>query len=115
MTSQFSFLQQEYLELYKLRELAEKLYFIDPSSSIAKSRLFSEKLAVLHKAFKGELTQQLDSDGDARELLREIELLHKTQQNKGEKPTKNLLPKPQNPMQKEMRCWEWWRRSKKYL
>ena len=97
MTSQFSFLQQEYLELYKLSELAEKLYFIDPSSSIAKSRLFSEKLAVLHKAFKGELTQQLDSDGDARELLREIELLRNTPQNKGKKPTKkspSQTPKP---------------------
>ncbi|MDI9309648.1 MAG: hypothetical protein QM535_05495 [Limnohabitans sp.] len=61
MTSQFSFLQQEYLELYKLSELAEKLYFIDPSSSIAKLRLFSEKLAILHKAFKDELIQLLDS------------------------------------------------------
>lgn len=29
--------------------------------------------AILHKAFKGELVPQLESDGDARELLREIE------------------------------------------
>lgn len=83
--------------MYKLSELAEKLYFIDPSSSIAKLRLFSEKLIILHKAFKSKLTQQLDSDGDARELLREIEALRNAQQNKGKKPTKkspSQTPKP---------------------
>jgi type I restriction enzyme, S subunit len=30
--------------------------------------------ALLHKAFKGELTEQLDNDGDARELLKEIKI-----------------------------------------
>ena len=33
--------------------------------------------AFLHKAFKGELVPQLESDGDARELLKEIEGLKK--------------------------------------
>jgi type I restriction enzyme S subunit len=31
----------------------------------------------LHKAFKGELVPQLESDGDAKELLMEIEELNK--------------------------------------
>lgn len=47
MTSKFNFLRANYPELFTISELSEKLYFIDPSSSIAKSRLFSEKLAIL--------------------------------------------------------------------
>lgn len=47
MTSKFFFLQSGYPELYTISELSEKLIHIDPSSSLAKSRLFSEKLAVL--------------------------------------------------------------------
>ncbi len=31
--------------------------------------------AILHKAFKGELSEQLESDGDARDLLEEIAAL----------------------------------------
>jgi type I restriction enzyme, S subunit len=31
--------------------------------------------ALLHKAFKGELTEQLDSDGDTRDLLKQIQEL----------------------------------------
>jgi len=40
---------------------------------------------ILHKAFKGELVPQLESDGDAKELLREIEELKKSA---GSKPKK---------------------------
>lgn len=47
MISKFSFLQINYPELFTISELSEKLIHIDPSSSLAKSRLFSEKLAVL--------------------------------------------------------------------
>src|SRR4051812_9860763 len=47
MISKFSFLQNNYPELLKISELAEKLYYVDPSSSLAKSRLFSEKIAIL--------------------------------------------------------------------
>jgi len=43
--------------------------------------------AILHKAFKGELTGQLDSDGDARELLRQIQEL-KIETSKKEKKNK---------------------------
>ena len=47
MTSKFSFLEKTYPELFKVSELSERLIHIDPSSSLAKSRLFSEKLATL--------------------------------------------------------------------
>lgn len=45
--SKFSFLQIKYPELFTISELSEKLYHIDPSSSLAKSRLFSEKMTIL--------------------------------------------------------------------
>jgi type I restriction enzyme R subunit len=47
MPTKFSFLQKNYSELFTLSELAEQLYYIDASSSLSKSRLFSEKLAQL--------------------------------------------------------------------
>jgi type I restriction enzyme R subunit len=47
MNSKFSFLQNSYPGLFKISELAEKLYYVDPSSVLSKSRLFSEKLAEL--------------------------------------------------------------------
>lgn len=47
MTSKFIFLKENYLDLFAISELAEQLLEIDPSSSLAKSRLFSEKTAFL--------------------------------------------------------------------
>ena len=54
-----------------------------------KAKIDSLPQAILHKAFKGELTEQLDSDGDARELLKEIEGLKQVQQDKGKKGKSN--------------------------
>ncbi|MEC7782160.1 MAG: type I restriction-modification system endonuclease [Bacteroidota bacterium] len=47
MPSSFNFLQPVYPELYGIAALAEKLYTVDPSSSIAKARLLAEKTSVL--------------------------------------------------------------------
>jgi type I restriction enzyme R subunit len=47
MMSKFSFLQIKYPELFTISELSEQLYHVDPSSSLAKSRLFSEKMSLL--------------------------------------------------------------------
>lgn len=47
--------------------------------------------ALLHKAFKGELSEQLDSDGDARELMEEIKKL-KTNTKESIK-SKNIISK----------------------
>jgi type I restriction enzyme R subunit len=47
MASKFLFLKSNYPELFTISELSEQLIHIDPSSSLAKSRLFSEKLTFL--------------------------------------------------------------------
>lgn len=47
MLTKFKFLEEAYPELFKLCELSEKLYEIDPSSCLSKNRLFSEKLSIL--------------------------------------------------------------------
>lgn len=81
----------------RVESLFTKADAIEKQYETLKAKIDSLPQAILHKAFKGELTQQLDSDGDARELLREIEMLRNTQQNKGKKPTKKShtqTPKP---------------------
>ena len=47
MNSSFSFLQNDYPELYTICEIAEELIHIDPSSTLSKTRLFSEKVCIL--------------------------------------------------------------------
>jgi len=47
MPSHFIFLKPVYPEIYGIGILSEKLYSIDPSSSIAKARLFAEKISIL--------------------------------------------------------------------
>lgn len=70
-TSNFKFLEKEYPKLSHLGFLAEKNVYDDPSTSLTKLRILSEKLpqAILAKTFKGELVAQLPSDGSAQELL----------------------------------------------
>ena len=63
MNTNFSFLQQQYPNLLAISELSEKLIYIDPSSSLAKSRLFSEKLSQLVWEFE-ELGEFLGSQND---------------------------------------------------
>mgnify|MGYP006149981541 CR=1 FL=1 len=67
--------QQEIVS--RVESLLAKADAIEKQYEILKAKIDSLPQAILHKAFKGELTQQLDSDGDARELLREIEGLKK--------------------------------------
>lgn len=52
MASKFSFLLPEYNELFQFATVAEKLYFVDASSSISKTRLVCEKLIALIGAFE---------------------------------------------------------------
>lgn len=68
--------------LEKQREIvnrAESLFAkanaIEKQYKTLKQKIDTLPQALLHKAFKGELTEQLDSDGDARELLDEIKVL----------------------------------------
>lgn len=63
-----------------IQQLSKSLKDADTIS--AQYQTLKEKIdqlpqALLHKAFKGELVPQLESDGDARELLKEIEALKK--------------------------------------
>jgi type I restriction enzyme R subunit len=47
MSSSFLFLHKDYPELFTISEIAEELIHIDPSSTLSKARLFSEKLSIL--------------------------------------------------------------------
>ena len=75
--------QQEIVS--RVESLFAKADAIEKQYETLKAKIESLPQAILHKAFKGELTEQLDSDGDARELLREIEGLKRVQQDKSKK------------------------------
>ena len=51
---------------------------IQEKYEILKLKIDSLPQAILHKAFNGELVEQLPTEGDARELLKEIEKLKKS-------------------------------------
>ena len=85
--------QQEIVS--RVESLFAKADTIEKQYETLKAKIESLPQAILHKAFKGELTEQLDSDGDARELLREIQELQsstgKTVKSKTNKTaTKNV-------------------------
>jgi type I restriction enzyme S subunit len=75
--------QQEIV--FRVESLFAKADAIEKQYENLKAKIESLPQAILHKAFKGELIEQLDSDGDARELLKEIEGLKRVQQDKGKK------------------------------
>lgn len=60
-----------------LNKLFEKADVIEKHYKALKTKIEHLPQAILHKAFKGELVPQLDSDGDAKELLKEIEAYKK--------------------------------------
>lgn len=45
--SNFEFLEKDYIELYKLGQLAERNCYIDPSTTLSKLRILTEQLAVI--------------------------------------------------------------------
>lgn len=63
--------QQEIVS--RVESLFAKADAIEKQYESLKAKIDNLPQALLHKAFKGELTEQLESDGDARELLKEIE------------------------------------------
>ena len=71
--------QQEIVS--RVESLFAKADAIEKQYETLKAKIESLPQAILHKAFKGELTEQLDSDGDARELLKEIKSLLAEQSN----------------------------------
>lgn len=61
--------------VYRVERLFDKANAIELEYKILKERIDFLPQALLAKAFKGELTEQLDTDGDAKELLNEIKAL----------------------------------------
>ena len=59
----------------RVESLFAKADLIEEKYKTLKSKIDSLPQAILHKAFKGELVQQLATDGDAKDLLKEIQKL----------------------------------------
>lgn len=57
----------------RVESLFAKADAIEQQYQFLKEKIDTLPQALLHKAFKGELTKQLESDGDARELLQQIQ------------------------------------------
>ena len=91
--SNFKYLESEFSILFNIGLTAEYNLYQDPVDSVRVESLFAKAdtieaqyqalktkidnlpQAILAKAFKGELVAQSDTDGDAKELLKEIEKL----------------------------------------
>ena len=65
--------QQEIVS--RIESLFAKADAIEQQYKLLKEKIDTLPQALLHKAFKGELVKQLDSDGDAKELLAAIQKL----------------------------------------
>lgn len=65
--------QQEIVS--RVESLFAKADAIEQQYKALKASIDTLPQAILHKAFKGELSEQLESDGDAKELLEEIKAL----------------------------------------
>ena len=61
----------------QIETLFAKADAIEQQYQTLKQKIDTLPQAILHKAFKGELVEQLEIDGDARELLEEIKRLRK--------------------------------------
>lgn len=59
----------------RIESLFAKADVIEQQYKSLKQKIDTLPQALLHKAFKGELTEQLESDGDAKELLQQIQEL----------------------------------------
>lgn len=59
----------------RVESLFAKADVIEQQYKSLKQKIDTLPQALLHKAFKGELTEQLESDGDAKELLQQIQEL----------------------------------------
>lgn len=71
--------QQEIVS--RVESLFAKADAIEKQYETLKVKIDSLPQAILYKAFKGELSEQLDTDGDARELLSSIQSLRAEQSN----------------------------------
>lgn len=86
----FPSIEEQQEIVYRVESLFAKADAIEKQYESLKEKIDSLPQAILHKAFKGELTEQLDSDGDASELLKEIEVLKATRGKIGKKVGKTI-------------------------
>ena len=91
--------QQEIVS--RVESLFAKADTIEKQYETLKAKIDTLPQAILHKAFKGELTEQLDSDGDARELLREIEGVKEAGKTLKSKKTKSVAKKVKSYVEKD--------------
>jgi len=80
-------LSEQHEIVRRVESLFAKADAIEEQYMALKEKIDILPQAILHKAFKGELTEQLDTDGDAADLLKEIQKLK-------ESVTKSKKPKP---------------------
>lgn len=74
---------EEQMEIVKIVDLLfEKIEVIEHKYTSLKTSLELIPMTILNKAFKGELVKQLPSDGNATDLIAEIEQLKKTLKKK---------------------------------
>lgn len=88
--------QQEIVS--RVESLFSKADAIEEKYKNLKAKIKTLPQTILHKAFKGELSEQLDNDGDARDLLEEILAL-----KSGEKPKKVFAKKYIQPDEEVLR------------
>lgn len=86
--------QQEIVS--RVESLFAKADAIEQQYQSLKEKIDTLPQALLHKAFKGELTQQLESDGDARELLQQIQELKSSTVQPKKATSKKVKKYPEN-------------------
>lgn len=91
--------QQEIVS--RVESLFAKAAAIEKQYETLKAKIENLPQAILHKAFKGELTQQLATDGNAKELLQQIQELKSTTTKIKSKTTKATTKKAKPYVEKE--------------
>lgn len=86
--------QQEIVS--RVESLFVKADAIEQQYQLVKEKIDNLPQALLHKAFKGELTEQLESDGDARELLLQIQELKNSTVKPKKATSKKVKKYPEN-------------------
>lgn len=86
--------QQEIVS--RVESLFAKADVIEKKYQSVREKIDNLPQALLHKAFKGELTEQLESDGDARELLQQIQELKNSTVKPKKATSKKVKKYPEN-------------------
>ena len=84
--------KEEQIEIVKrVESIFTKADAIEAKYNTLKTQIDSLPQAILAKAFKGQLVEQLPTDGNAADLLKEIQKLKAEAQSKGKKKKKKSI------------------------